>query len=234
MSIYSFKPTYLYIKKHSKTGLLYFGKTTKKDPYAYLGSGTYWKSHIKKYGKEFVETIWVKLFTEEEYCKEYAINFSIENDIVKSKSWANQIIEDGIGLGSPGRVLSEETKEKIRKANSGRKYSDEINKKKSRKGPNNGMFGIKRFGKDSPHYGCSHSKETKEHLSNMAKNREKIECPHCKIFVDVQNSIRWHFDNCKNNPNTQIKILTCPHCGVSGSNNMSRYHFNNCKYKSIV
>jgi len=33
------KPTYLYIKEHSKTGLKYFGKTTKSDPTVYDGSG---------------------------------------------------------------------------------------------------------------------------------------------------------------------------------------------------
>ena len=37
------KPTYLYVKQHNKTGLKYFGKTTKKDPLKYKGSGLYWK-----------------------------------------------------------------------------------------------------------------------------------------------------------------------------------------------
>ena len=37
----NFKPTFLYIKQHTVTGKLYFGKTT-QNPETYLGSGTYW------------------------------------------------------------------------------------------------------------------------------------------------------------------------------------------------
>ena len=42
------KPTYLYIKQHSVTKLKYFGKTTKKDPVKYLGSGIYCKKQSYK------------------------------------------------------------------------------------------------------------------------------------------------------------------------------------------
>jgi len=47
MDIYTteFQPTYLYIKQHTKTGKLYFGKTG-NDPEKYLGSGTRWKRHL--------------------------------------------------------------------------------------------------------------------------------------------------------------------------------------------
>ena len=48
---------YLYVKQHSITGLKYFGKTTKIDPFLYKGSGKYWQRHIKKYGKNFIETL---------------------------------------------------------------------------------------------------------------------------------------------------------------------------------
>jgi hypothetical protein len=92
------KPTYLYIKQHTKTGLKYFGKTTKEDPVTYLGSGLHWKRHIKKHG-EFVETIWYKLFTDEKSLIEYALNFSKENNIVESKEWANLKNENGLDGG---------------------------------------------------------------------------------------------------------------------------------------
>ncbi len=46
---------YLYVKRHRKTGLLYFGKTT-KNPLKYNGSGKYWKSHLRKHGSD-VETL---------------------------------------------------------------------------------------------------------------------------------------------------------------------------------
>lgn len=61
-----FKPTYLYIKRHSITGLMYFGKTTKSDPVEYKGSGLVWTRHIRKHGKKHVETVWHKLFVNRE------------------------------------------------------------------------------------------------------------------------------------------------------------------------
>lgn len=48
--ITDFKPTYLYIKQHIKTGKLYFGKTV-KNPETYHGSELHWKQHVEKHGK---------------------------------------------------------------------------------------------------------------------------------------------------------------------------------------
>lgn len=90
-----FTPTYLYVKRHSVTGLKYFGKTV-QDPLKYPGSGRYWTRHIKKHGKEHVETIWYKLFLDESECVTYAENFSSENCIVESEDWANAIPENGL------------------------------------------------------------------------------------------------------------------------------------------
>lgn len=92
-------PTYLYIKQHSITGLKYFGKTTKKDPIAYLGSGIHWKRHIKKHGIEYVKTIWYQLFTNKDELIDYAKKFSIENNIVESTEWANLKDENGLDGG---------------------------------------------------------------------------------------------------------------------------------------
>ena len=83
-----FKPTYLYVKTHNKTGLKYFGKTTAKDPYKYNGSGVRWKRHLHKHGVDLTTEI-IGYFTDKEECLTAAIRFSKENDIVKSKKWAN-------------------------------------------------------------------------------------------------------------------------------------------------
>jgi hypothetical protein len=134
MCIYTeIPPTYLYIKKHSITGLKYFGKTTESDPYKYLGSGTYWKKHYKKHGKEFIETIWVSdPFTDKELLIEFALKFSEENNIVKSKDWANLIPENGLqGGGNKGIPPSEETRKKLSIANIGKKQTDESNEKRA-------------------------------------------------------------------------------------------------------
>lgn len=95
----NFKPTYLYIKEHEKTGLKYFGKTT-KDPLKYKGSGVYWNRHLKKYGKQCVKTIWYKLFLDIDELVLYALNFSENNNIVESEKWANLKIENGLDGGN--------------------------------------------------------------------------------------------------------------------------------------
>jgi hypothetical protein len=40
---------YLYVKQQPVSGLKYFGRTIRKDPFKYKGSGTYWVNHYKKY-----------------------------------------------------------------------------------------------------------------------------------------------------------------------------------------
>ena len=76
-----FKPTYLYIKQHSITGLKYFGKTT-VDPYKYKGSGMHWLRHINKHGREHVETLWVsELFTDKDKLHTYSEFISEELNI---------------------------------------------------------------------------------------------------------------------------------------------------------
>ena len=82
-----FRPTYLYIKTHNITGLKYFGKTV-QDPFKYKGSGTRWLNHIKKHGYNVTTEI-LGYFTEEQECKTIALQFGIDNDIVKSNEWAN-------------------------------------------------------------------------------------------------------------------------------------------------
>lgn len=82
-----FKPTYLYIKTHNKTGLKYFGKTT-RDPMIYKGSGSIWTRHIKKYGYD-VTTEVLGYYIDKQECLNAAIAFSIKNNIVESKEWAN-------------------------------------------------------------------------------------------------------------------------------------------------
>jgi hypothetical protein len=93
-----FKPTYLYIKTHNKTGLKYFGKTTKVDPYSYLGSGTYWSRHLEIHGQDISTEIF-GYYTDKETCKFEARNFSDINDIVNSDEWANLIPENGTDGG---------------------------------------------------------------------------------------------------------------------------------------
>jgi hypothetical protein len=72
-----FRHTYLYIKQHTITGKLYFGKTV-RNPITYNGSGTHWVNHINKYGKVNVVTLWYQLYdtTRLEISITYGLNFN--------------------------------------------------------------------------------------------------------------------------------------------------------------
>ena len=117
-------PTYLYIKQHSITKLKYFGKTSQLDPYKYIGSGTYWKLHIKKHGKEHIETLWVSELYQDTSIVEYALHFSLENNIVESNDWANLKPENGLDGGGVGGVRIQawtpERKAKLSATNKGK------------------------------------------------------------------------------------------------------------------
>jgi len=109
----------LYVKTHKQTGLKYFGKTV-QDPFSYLGSGIRWTRHLAKYGND-VSTEIIGQFENIDECSKVALQFSAENDIVKSKEWANLIPENGmIGGAIHNSPHSDETKLKISEANKGR------------------------------------------------------------------------------------------------------------------
>ena len=103
---------HLYVKTHNKTGLKYFGKTTKEDPHGYVGSGKYWKSHLKVHGND-VSTEIVGTFISEVECEKFALKFSNENDIVNSEDWANLIYENGLDGAPKGNKVKLSTKQKI-------------------------------------------------------------------------------------------------------------------------
>lgn len=85
---------FLYIKQ-CKCGLKYFGATTQSDPFKYPGSGKDWQEHIKQCGKKYIRTVDIYGFDDRAVCKEFALSFSKQNQIVESSQWANKIYEDG-------------------------------------------------------------------------------------------------------------------------------------------
>src|ERR1035437_3762204 len=86
----TFIPSYLYIKQHSITKKLYFGKTT-QNPEEYNGSGSRWSRHIKKHGIEHVETLWYCLFYSKESIVEFALSFCYLHNIGlgDTSAWLN-------------------------------------------------------------------------------------------------------------------------------------------------
>lgn len=101
-----FKPTHLYIKTHKKTGLKYFGKTVSKNPETYQGSGTRWKHHLKEHGSSHsdITTEILGYYTDEAECRNAALKFSEEHNIVDSDDWANLEPEDGTWGGCGGNT----------------------------------------------------------------------------------------------------------------------------------
>jgi hypothetical protein len=121
----------LYIKTHKKTGLKYFGKTTKKDPHKYTGSGKYWLRHLKTHGNDVYTEI-VGTFESLKECTEFAINFSRLHNIVESTEWANLRMENGTDGAPVGNCFSTETIKKMSESKKGkrpREYYVEIAKK---------------------------------------------------------------------------------------------------------
>lgn len=96
---------------------------------------------------------------------------------------------------NPKAPMTEEAKEKIRQSLTGRpgtwigrKHSQEsLEKMKASHGR----------GKNNKRYGQRNSIDTINKMRESAKNRERVECPHCKKYGEKNAMMRWHFDNCK-------------------------------------
>jgi hypothetical protein len=204
MTIYTpITPTYLYIKQHSITGLKYFGKTT-KDPYTYNGSGKHWTRHIKKHGKEHIITVWVSDLFHDKSIVDYALQFSKDNNIVESKEWANLKPENGLdGGGTPGIVLSYETRIKMSKPKSdetkakmsaflkGKPKSDETKAKISAT-----KKGLPSWNKGKKCKLLSDETKAKMSFSRTGKKQLIVVCPHCNTSGGAKTMPRWHFNNC--------------------------------------
>lgn len=75
------------------------------------------------------------------------------------------------GEGTPGHIVSEETRQKISRANTGRKRSEEFKQNLSKR----------LSGEGNPFYGRFHTDETKQKMSNAAKGRSVSDETKCKI-----------------------------------------------------
>lgn len=175
-----FQPTYLCIKQHVQSGLLYLCKTAKKDPTKYLGSGTYWKRHLREHGKQ-VETLWYCLFTEKDELIKFALMCSEQWNIVDAKDqygkkiWANLIFENGID-GTPV----------------GRKRPDVSVRMKGLKRPT--IAEHNRKNKKGNTYGSANKGRVSTY---KGKHPPQVKCPHCPKLGSPWNMKRYHFDNCK-------------------------------------
>lgn len=170
------KPTWLYIKQHSITGLLYFGCTTRRNINTYAGSGKYWSRHIRKHGRKFVKTLLcIGPYTDQTQLFNLATWMSSELDIVNSDRWANLTVEDGMGGGPrKGFKHSEESKQKMSIAATGRIVTEEqrqrasIRFKEMGHKPSSEAIEKARIAK----LGISLSQETKDKISQKLTGRK--------------------------------------------------------------
>ena len=212
-SIYTpITPTYLYIKQHFITGLKYFGKTT-KDPYKYNGSGKRWTRHIKKHGKEHIVTLWVSEPYTDTSITEFALKFSIDNDIVNSKEWANLIPENGLDGDIAGNLSCNYGRKHTKKFKSFcstriTKVNIEKSKNRTHQWNKENMteehkekLRLSKLG-NTNRKGILHTEETKLKIGAARKGKSDpiIICPHCNKSGGNRNMKRYHFDNCHNNP----------------------------------
>lgn len=138
-----FRPTYLYIKQHTITGKLYFGKSSRSltEMLKYKGSGTQWKYHIKSHGKSFVITLWYEYYDNVFDLVADALSLSNQMDIINSKLFLNLMYENGLDGSS---VISDTTRLKLSQC---------------------------RTGKLNPFYGKKHSADSLALISNASKGR---------------------------------------------------------------
>lgn len=209
---------YLYVKTHNKTGLKYLGKTESKDPHKYPGSGTYWKNHLKKHGKDYTTKIIKKCETKEEFSK-WGLYYSNLWNVVESNEWANLKEETGDARGR----LSIESRKKIAEAGLGREpwnkgtkgvvvgyWAGKTRSTQDRERISNGRVG-KGLGNHQPHTAETREKIkaarslqiiTEEHKKkigdgNRGKSKPKLVCLHCGKEGGAPQMKQWHFDKCK-------------------------------------
>ena len=205
----NFVPTYLMIKRHQITGLMYFCKTGTRDPLRYHGSGKYWKNHLKVHGRH-IETLWHQRFDDKENLVEFALFFSEFHDIVHAmvdgrKIWANEVPEDGL-QGGQNRGMPSPQK--------GIKQPHVTLALKGKKRPEHS-----KMMKDVPK-----SEEHKQHIAEALRNHVRTK-EHGENISKAKKG--------KRHTNKRIyNFVICPHCATEGKGpNMTRYHFENCKHK---
>jgi hypothetical protein len=188
---------YLYVKQHSVTGLKYFGKTTRADPHSYLGSGIYWKRHIKQHGVGHVVTTELWSFDDTEECQQFALEFSNNHNIVESTEWANLVAENGVDGYLPGVPRSAETREKIslKQKQHAQNYSDEYKAKLQ----NNFTSSQVRQKLSAAARNRTQTQDVKEKISQSLKNKPKPRstCVICGAEASLANIARWHNSHCK-------------------------------------
>ena len=122
----------------------------------------------------------------------------------------------------------------------GHNHDDSNKAAMSHAGEENGMYGVRLTGELNHMFGETHSDVTKQHLKEMALNREtNHHCEHCNGDFTAQAYKQHHGEHCAHNPNrivkerNKMKKEICPHCGTEAAPKaFARLHGDNCKKKA--
>jgi len=186
---YQFSPTALLVMSHNVTGLKYFCKTADlRNVYNYKGSGLYWKKHLNKHGKDVTVGV-MGFYTDYQRCRDAALKFSQENDIVNSDAWANLVLENGTdgalsGSDNPfyGKKHTPEMTEHLRQQKIGKSvnkgaYRSPENRAKisaSLKGRKNPVVSKALTGRKLPQETIEKMKESRKGYTHSMETREKL------------------------------------------------------------
>lgn len=107
----------------------------------------------------------------------------VDKEVMKANMRANHWSKTGNYTPAKGRVMSEETRQRM----------SESAKKRVEKKPLKVMKG-----ENHPSYGRKHTAEELEKQKEWARNRPVETCPHCgKVGKKLGGMLKHHFDNCK-------------------------------------
>lgn len=108
------------IKIHNVTGKKYLCKTIREDPNNYLGSGTLWRRHLSKHGKD-ISTVIIFQTEDKKHFNKVCKETSIILNVVESKEWLNIVPEHGDGGDTSMSLAYQKAKDEGRFGNRGNK-----------------------------------------------------------------------------------------------------------------
>ncbi len=126
-----------------------------------------------------------------------------------------------------GKIVTEETRLKIRNKALGRKHSEEENRKNSErnKGKKNAMYGIRRYGEQSPNwsggtsfepYAPEFNKDKKQQV--LERDNYKCQDPNCDGNHEKLHIHHIDYDKTNNNPENLIALCSSCHAKTIGKN----------------
>jgi len=197
---------FIYKTTNLLSGRYYIGMHSTDDlDDGYLGSGTYLRRAINKYGKEnFKREIL-------EFCDSRIELKSREEEVVNLREIAKKecmnlrVGGTGSNTINYGIIPTMKTRKKMSKSHMGHTTSDETKRKISEtlQGQNftdERKQNISKGRKGIPSQtGRKFSEESKKKMSKAQKGRvhSKVKCPHCNKVGGGNSMKQWHFDRCK-------------------------------------